>query len=95
MFIVQATGLNRIELFFDKESRSQAKFAAVKNSNLFCSFVDGKEKKFYNVDVRTTPIGQNFSVPDSCCHVQSAGCGYRIFKESEDQVPILNNFLNL
>ena len=39
----------------------------------------------YN-DYRSTPIGQTFSVPDSCCHVQSTGCGYRIFKESEDQI---------
>ena len=37
-------------------------------------------------DYRSTPIGQNFSVPDSCCHVPSPGCGNWIFKESEDQI---------
>ena len=39
----------------------------------------------YN-DYRSTPIGQNFSVPDSCCHSVSIGCGHHIFKESTEQI---------
>jgi hypothetical protein len=39
----------------------------------------------YN-DYRSTPIGRNFSVPDSCCHQQTTDCGYGIFKQSEDQI---------
>lgn len=39
----------------------------------------------YN-DYKATPIGQNFSVPDSCCHEPIEGCGHRIFKESPEQI---------
>ena len=39
----------------------------------------------YN-DYRSTPIGQNFSVPDSCCHQPSFGCGNNIFKQSDHQI---------
>lgn len=37
-------------------------------------------------DYRSTPIGQNFSVPDSCCHEPHEGCGQGVFRLSHDQV---------
>lgn len=39
----------------------------------------------YN-DYRSTPIGQNFSVPDSCCHEPLENCGRNIFKETPEQI---------
>ena len=39
----------------------------------------------YN-DYRSTPIGANFSVPDSCCFEYSEGCGYRIFHKSDVEI---------
>ena len=39
----------------------------------------------YN-DYRTTPIGGNFSVPDSCCFEPTPGCGYHIFHKSDVQI---------
>jgi hypothetical protein len=38
------------------------------------------------MDHRSTPIGANFSVPDSCCHTPSPGCGLYLFKDSLDQI---------
>ena len=39
----------------------------------------------YN-DYRSTPIGINYSVPDSCCHEVHEGCGRGIFSVSLEQV---------
>ncbi|TRY78926.1 hypothetical protein TCAL_12183 [Tigriopus californicus] len=39
----------------------------------------------YN-DYRNTPIGKNFSVPDSCCHNRVAGCGQGIFRFQEADI---------
>jgi hypothetical protein len=39
----------------------------------------------YN-DYRTTPIGGNFSVPDSCCFQETPGCGYHIFHKSDVEI---------
>jgi hypothetical protein len=39
----------------------------------------------YN-DYRTTPIGANFSVPDSCCFQHVEGCGHDIFHMSEVEI---------
>jgi hypothetical protein len=45
-----------------------------------------EKKKFCNIDDRSTPIGANFSVPDSCCHEPHEGCGRGIFSQSPDQI---------
>ena len=45
-----------------------------------CLFIAG-----YN-DYRSTPIGQNFSVPDTCCHTVAPNCGHYIFKDSTEQI---------
>ena len=37
-------------------------------------------------DYRVTPIGQNFSVPDSCCFEYAEGCGYHIFHRSDVEI---------
>jgi hypothetical protein len=37
-------------------------------------------------DYRVTPIGQNFSVPDSCCFEYVEGCGYHIFHKSDVEI---------
>jgi hypothetical protein len=37
-------------------------------------------------DYRSTPIGNNFSVPDSCCHEVHEGCGRSIFNVSPEQI---------
>ena len=37
-------------------------------------------------DYRNTPIGGNFSVPDSCCHQVSEGCGRDIFRIPPEQL---------
>jgi len=37
-------------------------------------------------DYRNTPIGQNFSVPDSCCFNPITGCGTNIFKSAKDSI---------
>ncbi len=37
-------------------------------------------------DYRSTPIGANFSVPDSCCFEQIDGCGHNIFHLSDVQI---------
>jgi len=37
-------------------------------------------------DYRSTPIGANFSVPDSCCFEQIEGCGGNIFHLSDVQI---------
>ena len=37
-------------------------------------------------DYRNTPIGRNSSVPDSCCHTPTPGCGKDIFRENEENV---------
>lgn len=39
----------------------------------------------YN-DYRSTPIGDKFSVPDSCCQDESEGCGVNLFKSSIEQI---------
>jgi hypothetical protein len=39
----------------------------------------------YN-DYRSTPIGGNFSVPDSCCFEPHEGCGRHIFHLSDVQI---------
>lgn len=39
----------------------------------------------YN-DYRSTPLGQNFSVPDSCCHEPHDGCGRGIFSMSSELI---------
>jgi len=37
-------------------------------------------------DYRSTPIGANFSVPDSCCFEYVEGCGYQIFHKSDVEI---------
>ena len=37
-------------------------------------------------DYRSTPIGANFSVPDSCCFEYYEGCGYQIFHKSDVEI---------
>ena len=37
-------------------------------------------------DYRSTPIGGNFSVPDSCCFEYYEGCGYQIFHKSDVEI---------
>jgi hypothetical protein len=37
-------------------------------------------------DYKPTPIGQNFSVPDSCCNEYHEGCGQKVFKESPERI---------
>jgi hypothetical protein len=37
-------------------------------------------------DYRSTPIGANFSVPDSCCFDYYEGCGYHIFHKSDVEI---------
>ena len=37
-------------------------------------------------DYRNTPIGGNFSVPDSCCHQVNEGCGRDIFRIPPEQL---------
>jgi hypothetical protein len=39
----------------------------------------------YN-DYRSTPIGANNSVPDSCCHNIIEGCGRNLLSQNEDQI---------
>ena len=35
---------------------------------------------------RNTPIGRNNSVPDSCCHQVTAGCGNGILVQQESDI---------
>jgi hypothetical protein len=37
-------------------------------------------------DYRVTPIGQNFSVPDSCCFDYAEGCGRHLFHKSDVEI---------
>jgi len=37
-------------------------------------------------DFRSTPIGKNHSIPDSCCHDQHPGCGLNLFKETPESI---------
>lgn len=39
----------------------------------------------YN-DYRSTPIGQNNSVPDSCCHEYSKGCGANLLSQQDENI---------
>ena len=39
----------------------------------------------YN-DYRNTPIGRNSSIPDSCCHQRTVGCGNGIFRLQEAEI---------
>ena len=80
---VTAANVNEDLVLYGVDSSITAKWDELQRYYHCCganNFLTG-----YN-DYRSTPIGQNFSVPDSCCHQQTLGCGYRIFKESEDQI---------
>jgi hypothetical protein len=37
-------------------------------------------------DYRSTPLGANFSVPDSCCFEETPGCGYHMFHRSDVEI---------
>ena len=54
----------------------------------FCKKVPLQDLTYYHP--RSTPIGNNFSVPDSCCFDRHQGCGQGIFRNSPDQVTIFS-----
>jgi hypothetical protein len=37
-------------------------------------------------DYRNSPVGKNFSVPDSCCHTETEFCGQNIFRKQEQEI---------
>ncbi len=39
-------------------------------------------------DWRNYPVGRNWSAPDSCCHLESPGCGVSLFLSSLSNCPL-------
>lgn len=69
--------------YYGVDSATTAKWDILQ-SDLHCcggnNFLTG-----YN-DYRNTPMGKNFSVPDSCCHTRTQGCGRDLFRLQEAEI---------
>jgi hypothetical protein len=78
--------LKLIKTFFNRygvEIYITAKWDAMQHYMHCCG---GNNYQVGYKDYRVTPIGQNFSVPDSCCFEYVEGCGYHIFHKSDVEI---------